>query len=747
MSEKTTPDGRKRRLGWWIAAIIGVFVLGFLLGGKDHDHPAPGERIAADGHEDHDHGGDATLWTCSMHPQVLLPEPGQCPICFMDLIPVARDDGQETVSLRQITLSPRAQKLAQVRTAKVERRDPSFERLMVGQVAYDETRLGTITAWMPGRIERLRVDFTGAFVRRGQPMADIYSPDLFAAQAELIQAVKSLPELSGSTLAVVRESARRTEEAAREKLRLLGLTPAQIEEIVARGRPSDRVTLHAPLSGVVIRREVNEGMYVQTGSPLFSIADISRVWVMLEAYESDLPFVRVGQTVSFTTDAFPGRIFNGAVTYIDPFLNEASRTARVRLEAANADHALKPGMYVRAVKRDAPDTRRAGEEPPLVIPASAPLITGKRAIVYVAVPGHEGMYEGREIMLGPRAGDWYIVRAGLSEGEEVVARGAFRIDSAVQIQARPSMMSPEPGGGPVGHDHGPAEHDHAAMEETMPDESGFTVPRDLARAVTGLDDSMPDLARAVESGDLPGLRAAAKNFYDRACAIDPQELTGDAALMWRELSMLLRNDSLILSEVKSPGEARFHFAELTRTMRRLTASFGRPRGDAPTAVAEEDAAEDFRADTPPAFAAQLGAVVSAYLPLTEALATDDLAAAQNAAAEIQAKLEATDMGLLPHDPHMFWMRRLMPMNEALRTLRAATDLAGARAALGPLSDELIAAVAGLGISGTGPVHEAFCPMVAGGQGGFWLQRGRDIRNPYFGPMMLACGEIRRTFGE
>ncbi|MCJ7674721.1 MAG: efflux RND transporter periplasmic adaptor subunit, partial [Sedimentisphaerales bacterium] len=292
-----------------------------------------------------------------------------------------------------------------------------------------------------------------------------------------------------------------TLEAAREKLRLLGLGKDQIDKIESSGKTLTHITIYSPMGGIVIQKHATEGTYVSTGTPIYTVADLSLLWVKLDAYESDLVWIRYGQQVEFTTQACPGEVFKGAITFIDPVLNDKTRTVKVRVNVGNSDGKLKPEMLVKAVVRsniagsgkvmDAemagkwtcpmhPDVVKdtaggcdicgmdlvtteslgyvkidAGRQPPLVIPASAPLITGKRAVVYVQLPESKTpTYQGREIVLGPRTADYYIVQSGLSEGELVVTKGNFKIDSAVQIQAKPSMMSP-------GGTKASTEHDHA----------------------------------------------------------------------------------------------------------------------------------------------------------------------------------------------------------------------------------------------------------------------------------------------
>jgi Cu(I)/Ag(I) efflux system membrane fusion protein len=405
----------------------------------------------------------------------------------MDLIPEVAQDG--TVGERQIAFSQEALKLMEVQTTLVERKFVEAEIRMVGKVDFDETRVKNITAWVPGRIDRLYVDFTGITVNKGDHMVDLYSPELISAQAELLQALKSVGGIKDNTSDIMKRTTLATLEASRDKLRLLGLAQAQIDKIESAGKPVTHITVYSPMGGIVIHKHATEGMYVNTGTPIYTLADLSRLWIKLDAYESDLPWIRYGQEVEFLTEAYPGQVFKGKISFRDPILDDKTRTVKVRLNVDNLDGKLKPGMFVRGVLRAkvalggaAMDPELAGKwicpmhpsvvkdqrgtcdicemdlvateslfatanepnEPPLVIPATAPLITGRRAVVYVRVPdADKPTFEGREVVLGPRAADYYLVKEGLAEGEIVVTNGNFKIDSALQIQAKPSMMSAE----------------------------------------------------------------------------------------------------------------------------------------------------------------------------------------------------------------------------------------------------------------------------------------------------------------
>jgi len=472
-------------------------------------------------------------WTCSMHPQIRQPKPGKCPICFMDLVRASSSGGD--IGERQILFSEEAIKLMEIETTAAERKFVTAEVRMVGKIDCDETRVKHITAWVPGRIDRLYVDFTGTRVNKGDHMVYLYSPELLSAQAELLQAVKAVENLKAGSSELIGRSILATLEAAREKLRLLGLTTDQIEQIEKTGKPVDHLTIYAPIGGVVIEKHRTEGTYVNTGTEIYMIADLTHLWVKLDAYESDMMWIRYGQEVEFTTEAYPGEVFKGRLSFIDPVLNAKTRTVKLRVNVENRDGKLKPEMFVRAVVRSkiaqgglVMDPEMAGKwicpmhpavvktesstcdicgmdlvtteslgyveanaskEAPLVIPASAPLVTGTRAVVYVQLPDSEKpTYEGREVVLGPRAGDYYIVKSGLAEGETVVTNGGFKIDSAMQIQAKPSMMNPEGGAVPGHHHRGdvkPEPSTDEAVEQTICPVMGGAIDKNVFTVYEG----------------------------------------------------------------------------------------------------------------------------------------------------------------------------------------------------------------------------------------------------------------------
>lgn len=477
-----------------VLALVAVIALVLIFWPSDSPNNAPDIATANASHSSASHQPDAT-WTCAMHPHIRRGEAGRCPICGMDLVPVSSGKRKEAPTGPRLTVSEAQRDLMRIETLPVTRRFPNAELRLVGKVSYDETRLAHISAWVAGRIEDLYVDFTGVRVREGDHMVRLYSPELYSAQEELIQAAEALAKLSASGIESLIESARGTLAASREKLRRLGMEEAQIQEVESSGRAEAYVTIFAPTGGVVIERHASEGMYLDTGTRIFTIADLDTLWVQLDAYESDLEWLRYGQAVEFTAQALPGEVFHGRVAFIDPSLDSRTRTARVRVNLDNRRGLLKPEMFVRAkllvslsaggrvideslagkwvspmhpeIVKDGPGlcdvcgmalvraeslgyefASPKSSEAPLVIPASAALLTGTRAVVYLQDPNAElPTYIGREVTLGARAGDFYIVEEGLAEDDLVVVSGNFKIDSALQIEAKPSMMNPSPSSG------------------------------------------------------------------------------------------------------------------------------------------------------------------------------------------------------------------------------------------------------------------------------------------------------------
>lgn len=419
--------------------LTGGILLGWIF---FHSSPAKEEK--------HDHAAEASkseVWTCSMHPHIRMDKPGKCPICAMDLIPLTQS-GTAEMDPAAVHLTKEAAQLANVLTSVVSRQNTEKEVRLYGKVQADERLLQNQVSFISGRIEKLLVNFTGEPVRKGQPLALIYSPELVTAQQELLEAAKTKqthPEIY---------------EAAKEKLRQWKLTDSQILTIESSGNVKSTIEVESTTSGIVTARRVNNGDYVSQGSVLFEVSDLSRVWVLFDAYESDLPFLKTGDKVDFTIQALPGSTYSGNVRFIDPVIDPANRVAKVRVEISNPGAKLKPEMFatglVKANLREFQDK--------LVIPRSAVLWTGKRSIVYVKQPNsEEPVFKIREIELGPQLGNSYVVLDGLADGEEIVTQSAFSVDAAAQLEGKPSMMNPSGGIVSTGHNHGEMTGEKAEM--------------------------------------------------------------------------------------------------------------------------------------------------------------------------------------------------------------------------------------------------------------------------------------------
>lgn len=402
-----------------------VLVAGLLLGLLLRGCISCGSSATGGTEED----GDA-VWTCSMDPQVKQPNPGKCPICGMDLIKMKKGETPTSnVDPNAVMLSDEALALANVETAVVGAPSGDKEIRLFGKIEPDQRQQQSQSAYVAGRIESLMINAVGDAVSKGQTLAVIYSPELYTAEQELVSALNFPYENQRQPLV----------DAAMEKLRLLNIPQSQIDEVMKTKKASPYVQLKANTSGTVVKKEVSQGDYVRQGESLLQIANLSRVWAVFQAYETDLPFIHKGQTVQFSAEALPGETFTGRVVFIDPVLNGQTRTAGVRVELGNGGGKFKPEMLL--VGHVAASMQRYAEEG-VIIPKSAVLWTGKRSVVYVKDDVEEQpTFLLRQITLGPSLPDGYVVLDGLAEGEEIVVNGAFAIDAAAQLDGKRSMMN------------------------------------------------------------------------------------------------------------------------------------------------------------------------------------------------------------------------------------------------------------------------------------------------------------------
>ena len=571
------------------------------------------------------------IWTCSMHPQVRKDKPGQCPICFMDLIPLKDKSGGVTPD--QIKLSDYARELAEVKTEKIYRGPATRTLRLPGTLQLDETRVKHVTAWVGGRIERLFVNYTGIPIKKGEHMAEFYSPELIAAREELKKSTKR-PQL---------------QKAVIERLLRWGISSEQIENFKSQSSDAKLVQINAPAGGIVIEQSIREGMYVQQGSRLFSIADMSRLWLMAKVYERDIQWLRYGQKVQCEFEAYPGRLFPGTIAFISPVLNTKSRTVNARINIENIRGKLKPGMFGRVtikviigkngevinpelagkwispmhpeVIKDEPGkcdvcgmdlipiqsmgiTTTPPESYPLIAPETAVLWTGQRSMVYKKEKNMHNLYRGVEVITGAKVDQGYLIKSGLKEGDEVVVNGAFKLDAEQQINAHISMMSHE---------------------------------RDLS--------SPPAPSQAFK------------------------------ALSSEELQIIEKQILLCLS-------------------------------------------------------------------ISEKLAADNLKGAKEVAQKAHNHLMKVNNLQIPKLSSV--SKQLMPV---LMKLAASDSLKGAREqlfGLTPLLKDLVSLVENQ-LSFT--IYEEHCPMAFDNKGANWLQKESELANPYYGAMMLRCGETRKIWGK
>ena len=412
-----------------------------------------------------------------MHPEIRLPYQGKCPLCAMDLIPVAEGGRRKGADMDGVMID-----LPGVSVAELRRGIGEMDLRLFGKLEYAESRFSTVSAHFSGRVEKLWANYVGMPISKGDHLAELFSSELIVIQRELIMMRQAFERVGESGKA----AALRNLESVKRKMSVWGLTSDQIARLENSDMPLERLTLYSPISGNLVERQISEGEYFRSGQALLSVADASELWLMLDVYESEISWVRYGQKVEFYVDAYPGERFSGSVVYIGQRVEKDSRTVKVRADVPNGSGKLRPGMFARAVLKvrlaadgvisetplkgkwispmhpdvvkDKPGTcdicgmalvpaesmgyftsSGSADKPVLLVPASALLLSGRRAVVYVEVsPGHYAM---RDIVPGVRAGDFYEVKEGLKEGDKVVVNGAFMIDSAMQLAGKPGMMS------------------------------------------------------------------------------------------------------------------------------------------------------------------------------------------------------------------------------------------------------------------------------------------------------------------
>ncbi|MET7027900.1 efflux RND transporter periplasmic adaptor subunit [Sediminicola luteus] len=419
---------KKNILYLGIAVIIGVLAGYLIFGGtgndgtsKDHDHS---EEIAS-----------GKMWTCSMHPQIMQSEPGDCPICGMDLIPA--ESGADGLAMNQFKMTKNAMALANIKTLVVGNGNMKEGVLTLsGKIVENEEINGTQAAYFGGRIEKLNVNYEGEAIKNGQLLATIYSPELVSAQQELLTAAR------------LKESQPDLYKAVRNKLKLWKLSEKQIAQIENSGKVTENFPVYANASGTVSKIMVEEGDYIKQGAALFSIANLSSVWAVFDSYENQVGSLKKDQAITIVANSYPNTKFKSKISFIDPILNSNKRTVEVRAVLQNKDGILKPGMFVQgSIMLSA-----SSMEDRITIPESAILWTGERSVVYVKIDSEEPVFEMREVTLGTIVNGSYEVLEGLENGMEIVTNGTFTVDAAAQLKGKKSMMNEDGGKTMTGHE-------------------------------------------------------------------------------------------------------------------------------------------------------------------------------------------------------------------------------------------------------------------------------------------------------
>lgn len=549
---------------------LGVFVIGLLFGWIFFHSSGEATNTIQElnAHEGHNHESeDPTTWTCSMHPQIKQDKPGQCPICAMDLIPLQKiTSGGDDVDPNEIMMTESAAKLASIQTMMVRKGVPNKTVYLQGKIQADERNIAELTARFGGRIEKLFVNFTGQNVSKGEKLATIYSPALVTAQRELLEAIS------------FKESRPSLYTAAKGKLKLWDLTDQQISAIEEKGEPQLYFDVLSPISGTVMMRHVAIGDYVKEGMPLFKVTDLTKVWAMFDAYESDLPWIKLGDKLDFTIQALPGKVFSSKVTYIDPFINGKTRVTKVRVEISNPKLTLKPEMFTSGLLES--KITETGKH--IIVPKSAILWTGKRAIIYVKVPNREiPSFLYREVVLGPEAGAFYVIYEGLEEGEEIAVNGVFKIDAASQLQGLPSMMNPGGGAGSTPHDmskmgiEGAKEsmtsEEHEAMSKKT--EPMKTDPAFKAQ-LTKFYKSYLIMKDAFVASDVNKVHQTASDLSKTLGSIDMGLLKGDAHMLWMNQLESLEKSINSISKLSDLEKQRSEFVVFNNTFYKSLKAFG-----------------------------------------------------------------------------------------------------------------------------------------------------------------------------
>ena len=535
---------------------IGILAVGLLLGWVLF-----GNSSSKETEHNHNEAVKTTQkWTCSMHPQIMQPEAGDCPICGMDLIPA--ETSADGLMADQFKLTENALALANIQTSIVGNRNQkdNFVKLS-GKIVENEESNAVQVSYFSGRIEKLNISFTGEKINKGQLLATIYSPELYAAQQELI------------TAANLKETQPTLYKAVKNKLKLWKLNKKQINQIEKSSKVIENFPVYATVSGTVSAKLVEQGDYIKQGQPLLKISKLNTVWGNFDVYENQISNFKKGQEVIVTTNAYANEEFKGNVDFIDPVLNTKTRTVTLRVVLNNKNNKFKPGMFVEGKIKGISSSK----EQVVAIPSSAILWTGRRSVVYLKANPNEPVFELQEITLGNKVGDNYEILEGLNNGDEIVTNGVFTIDAAAQLQGKKAMMNKEGGKTTTGHEG------HLGMEITasVNDEKHINVNQRLSvskgfkNQLKAVFNDYIKLKDALVKDDSNNVMVVSKRLLNNLHIVDMKLLTDkEGHAQWMLLEKEIKAAATSISKTSNIKVQRNHFKQLSSSIANALEVFG-----------------------------------------------------------------------------------------------------------------------------------------------------------------------------
>jgi len=521
-----------------VIAAIGIgLLLGWFLFNKN-------TSVSTQEHSEHNSSKtEIEIWTCSMHPQIRQNEPGDCPICGMDLIPASQASSDNEIGFQ---MTDEAIKLANIQTTIIGNADANEGATLKlnGKIQANETKSASLVTHIPGRIEKLYVSYTGEQVNKGQKIATIYSPELITAQKELLEA-KKIQDISPGLLT-----------AARNKLKYWKIGEQVIQDILNTGTIRETFNIYADHSGVVNQKRVAVGDYLSTGEVLFDVQNLYSLWALFDVYENDLPNVRVGQTINFTTPSTPNKIFKAKITFVNPVIDPNTRAATIRAEVSNTTGKLKPEMFVTGELATYQKTSA------LTVPKSAVLWTGQRSVVYVKIPDTDiPSFEYREIEIADATASGYAVVSGLAYGEEVVTNGAFVIDASAQLNNQVSMMNKN------------VMAKNAIHSTHLPDYTS-TTPQIFKEQLTAIASSYLLLKDALVASDQQKAAENVNDILGKAQKVDMSLVKDKAHIYWMEQLKAIQSHGKKIGESEDIEEQRKQFDFLSQALIKSLKVFG-----------------------------------------------------------------------------------------------------------------------------------------------------------------------------